>query len=181
LRTAFVLVRVKIQSPKTKQMKNNSTLKMISLSMAILLMASVASFAQRGRDRDDKNERNERDDHNNRNERYERDGRNESRERYERDGRYESRERYDHDNRNNQNRRNDWDDRYDNSYKNSRGPVVVYQQRSPFYIGYETRFMPRDARIVMLRGYRHYAYNGYLYREMPRRNGLISFQITARL
>jgi hypothetical protein len=41
--------------------------------------------------------------------------------------------------------------------------------------------MPRDARIVMLKGCRHYAYNGYLYREMPKRNGLISFQITARL
>ena len=95
--------------------------------------------------------------------------------------RYESRDRYDHDNRNNRNRRNDWDDRNDNRYRNSRGPVIVYQQRPPFYIGYETRIMPRDARIVMLKGYRHYAYNGYLYREMPRRNGLISFQITARL
>jgi len=153
-------------------MKNNSTLKMISLSMVLFMLASVASFAQRGRDRDDRNERNERDDHNNRNERYEQDGRNESRERY---------DRYNHDNRNNHNRSNDWDDRNDNRYRNSRGPVVVYQQRNPFYIGYETRFMPRDARIVMLRGCRHYAYNGYLYREMPRRNGLISFQITARL
>jgi hypothetical protein len=160
LRTAFVLVRVKIQSPKTKQMKNNTTLKMISLSMAIFMLASVASFAQRGRDRDDKYERYARD---------------------ERNDRYDGRDRYDHDNRHNRNRRNDWDDRYDNRYRNSRGPVVVYQQRAPFYIGYETRFMPRDARIVMLKGYRHYAYNGYLYREMPRRNGLISFQITARL
>jgi hypothetical protein len=165
LRTAFVLVRVKIQSPKTNQMKNNSTLKMISLSMAILLLASVASFAQRGRDRDEKNERYSRDD---RNERYE--GR--DRDRYDRDNR---------DDRYERNRRNDWDDRYDNRYRNSRGPVIVYQQRNPFYFGYETRFMPRDARIVMLKGYRHYAYNGYLYREMPRRNGLISFQITARL
>jgi hypothetical protein len=162
LRTAFVLVRVKIQSPKTKQMKNNTTLKMISLSMAIFMLASVASFAQRGRDRDDKNERYSRDE---RNERY--DGR--DRDRYDRDERYE------------RNRRYDWDDRYDNRYRNSRGPVVVYQQRNPFYIGYETRFMPRDARIVVLNGCRHYAYNGYLYREMPRRNGLISFQITARL
>jgi hypothetical protein len=141
-------------------MKNNSTLKMISLSMAILLLASVASFAQRGRDRDDRNERYDRND---------------------RDRRYESRDRYDHDNRNNRNRRNDWDDRNDNRYRNSRGPVIVYQQRPPFYIGYETRIMPRDARIVVLNGCRHYAYNGYLYREMPRRNGLISFQITARL
>jgi hypothetical protein len=141
-------------------MKNNSTLKMISLSMAILLLASGASFAQRGRDRDERNERYDRDD---------------------RDRRYESRDRYDHDNRNNRNRRNDWDDRNDNRYRNSRSPVIVYQQRPPFYIGYETRLMPRDARIVMLNGCRHYAYNGYLYREMPRRNGLISFQITARL
>lgn len=130
--------------------------------MAILLLASVASFAQRGRDRDERNERYDRDD---RNERYER----------------RDRDRYDHDNRNNRNRRNDWDDRYDNRYRNSRGPVIVYQQRPSFYIGYETRIMPRDARIVMLNGCRHYAYNGYLYREMPRRNGLISFQITARL
>jgi hypothetical protein len=135
-------------------MKNNTTLKMISLSMAIFMLASVASFAQRGRDRD---------------------------ERYDRDERNKRYDRYDHDNRNNRNRRNDWDDRYDNRYRNSRGPVVVYQQRNPFYIGYETRFMPRDARIVVLNGCRHYAYNGYLYREMPRRNGLISFQITARL
>ena len=128
--------------------------------MAIFMLASVASFAQRGRDRDDKNER------------YARDERNE---------RYEDRDRYERDNHNYRNRRNDWDDRYDNHYRNSRGPVVVYQQRNPFYIGYETRFMPRDAKIVMLKGYRHYAYNGYLYREIPRRNGLISFQITARL
>lgn len=135
---------------------------MISLSMAILLLASGASFAQRGRDRDDRNERYDRDD---RNERYER----------------RDRDRYDHDNRNNRNSRNDWDDRNDNRYRNSRGPVIVYQQRPPFYIGYETRIMPRDARIVVLNGCRHYAYNGYLYREMPRRNGLISFQITARL
>jgi hypothetical protein len=115
------------------------------------MLASVASFAQRGRDRDERHER------------------------------YESRDRYDSDDRYERNRRNDWDDRYDNRYRNSRGPVVVYQQRNPFYIGYETMFMPRDARIVVLNGCRHYAYNGYLYREMPRRNGLISFQITARL
>jgi hypothetical protein len=122
--------------------------------MVLFMLASVASFAQRGRDRD---------------------------ERYDRDERHERYDRYDHDNRNNRNRRNDWDDRYDNRYRNSRGPVIVYQQRNPFYIGYETRFMPRDARMVMLNGCRHYAYNGYLYRELPRRNGLISFQITARL
>lgn len=127
--------------------------------MALFLLASVASFAQRGRDRD---------------ERYDSDDRNERYERLDRD-------RYDHDNRNNRNRRYDWDDRYDKHNRNSRGPVIVYEQRPPFYIGYETRIMPRDARIVVLNGCRHYAYNGYLYREMPRRNGLISFQITARL
>lgn len=127
--------------------------------MVLFLLASVASFAQRGRDRD---------------ERYDSDDRNE---RYER----RDRDRYDHDNRNNRNRRYDWDDRYDKHNRNSRGPVIVYEQRPPFYIGYETRIMPRDARIVVLNGCRHYVYNGYLYREMPRRNGLISFQITARL
>lgn len=127
--------------------------------MVLFLLASVASFAQRGRDRD---------------ERYDSDDRNE---RYER----RDRDHYDYDNRNNRNRRYDWDDRYNKHIRNSRGPVVVYEQRPPFYIGYETRIMPRDARIVMLNGCRHYAYNGYLYREMPRRNGLISFQITARL
>ena len=137
---------------------------MISLSMALMLLASVASFAQRGRERDERNERYDHDDYNERYERRDRD-----------------RNRYEHDNRNNRNRRYDWDDRYDNRYRNSRGPVVVYQQRPPFYIGYETRIMPRDARMVMLNGCRHYAYNGFLYREMPRRNGLISFQITARL
>ncbi len=128
--------------------------------MVLFLLASVASFAQRGRDRDERNER------------YDRDDRNE---------RYEGRDRHDHNNRNNRNRRNEWDDRNYNRYRNSRGPVIAYQQRLPFYIGYETRLMLRDARIVMLNGCRHYAYNGYLYREMPRRNGLISFQITTRL